>query len=144
MRMARIKGFNFYRGFTLVELIVMMIVIGVLAAFVSARLNLASYDADGYAETVKSSIRLAQKLAIAKRSSVAVALSSAVTVGGDTFAIPNGVSLSGAPASISFNALGQPSTTALTSIKISGGDVSRWVCVEPETGYVHEESSACT
>jgi len=121
-----------------------MVVMGVLAVVVSARLNIASYDTDGFAETLKSSIRLAQKLAIARRGTATVAFSSGVAVGGNTYALPNGVSVSGAPASITFDALGQPSITAVTSIKLSGGDISRWVCVEPTTGYVHEESAACT
>jgi len=117
---------------------------GVLAALASARLNIASYDADGFAETVKSSIRLAQKLAIARRGTATVTFNSGVSVASDTFAVPNGVSMSGTPANITFDALGQPSgVTVVTSIKISGGDVNRWVCVEPVTGYVHEESSAC-
>ncbi|MCX7627448.1 MAG: prepilin-type N-terminal cleavage/methylation domain-containing protein [Methylophilaceae bacterium] len=131
-------------GFTLVELIVMMVIMGVLAAYVGAKLNLASHDAAGHAETIKASIRLAQKLAIARRANVTVTLTPDVAVGGDTYAKPNGVSVSGAPPSITFDGLGRPSITAVASITVSGGDVSRLICVEPVTGYVHEETSSCS
>lgn len=147
MRLA-IKQF----GFTLVELIMMMVVVGVLAAYVAAKLDFASYDADGCAETLKASIRMAQKLAIAKRVpatpvAVTVGAGCAVTVGADSYPALNGVSVSGA-GSVTFNGLGQPSVggTPLTAVKaftVSGGAATRWICLEPETGYVHAETSSC-
>lgn len=132
------------RGFTLVELIVMMVVMGVLAAYVGAKLNFSSHDAEGYAQTMKASIRLAQKLAIARRTAVTVTLTPHVAVGSETYPKPGGVAVSGAPASITFDGLGRPDIATVTAITVSGGDVSRLICVEPQTGYVHEEHATCS
>jgi MSHA pilin protein MshC len=135
------------QGFTMVELVMVMVIVGILSAYASSRLNFASHDASGYAEIVKSSIRLAQKLAIAKRSAHAVIFpvnpcsgSSAggVQVAGEQCdAVPNAVTVSGL-STITFDGLGRPDVGALTTITVSGGDVSRVIFLEPETGYVHE------
>ncbi len=143
--MSRTK--NNHGGFTLVELVVTMMVMGILAAYVAAKLNFASYDAAGDAETLKASIRLAQKLAIAQRAAVTVNFNPAgIQVPGETtYAWHNGVSVVAAPAgtSITFDGLGRPSIVSLTAITVSGGGIHRLICVEPETGYVHEEIAAC-
>lgn len=132
----------------MVELVVIMVIIGILSAFASSRLNFASHDADGYAGIVKSSIRLAQKLAIARRASVTVSFSpcggsaagGTQIAGGDCDPLPAGVTVTG-PGSITFDGLGRSSgVTTVTAIIVSGGDVSRTICLEPETGYVHERT----
>lgn len=137
------------RGYTLVELIVMLVVMGILAAYVSAKLDFAAYDAGGCADTVKASIRMAQKLAIAKRTSstVSVAGSCAVSVGTESYPALNGVNVTNS-GSVVFNGLGQPSVggtlmTAVRTFTITGGGITRYVCLEAETGYVHEESASC-
>ncbi|MGZ4969358.1 MAG: type II secretion system protein, partial [Methylobacter sp.] len=38
------------KGFTMIELIMVMVIIGILSASVISRLNFASHDAAGYAE----------------------------------------------------------------------------------------------
>ncbi len=137
-------------GFTLVELVVIIVIISILSAYASSRLNFASHDAGGCAETVKASIRLAQKLAIAKRATpvtVSVALDCAVTVGTESFPALNGVSVINS-GSVTFNGQGQPFVggTLMGGVRtftISGGDVTRFVCLEAETGYVHEEGASC-
>jgi prepilin-type N-terminal cleavage/methylation domain-containing protein len=134
------------QGFTMIELVMVIVILGILSAYASSRLDFAGHDASGYAEIVKSSIRLAQKLAVAQRRNMTVTnLTGDISVGGASNLIPDGVTVSVNPeptptsTSITFNGLGQPiSITALTTITITGGDVSRVIFLEPETGYVHE------
>ncbi len=139
-----------FKGFTLVELVLVMVIMGILSAFAASRLNFASHDAGGCVETVKASIRLAQKLAIAQRAlaiPVSVSNACAVTVGTSSYPALKGVSVTSF-GTITFNGQGQPALsgvlmTAIRTFIITGGDVTHYVCLEPETGYVHEESASC-
>jgi len=134
-------------GFTMIELVLTMVIIGILSAYAASRLNFASHDASGYAEVIKSSIRLAQKLAIAKRASHAItfsvnpfggcAINGVQVTGEQCDPLPNGVTVNGLGI-ITFNGLGRPDVTEVTDITVSGGDVNRVISLEPETGYVHE------
>jgi MSHA pilin protein MshC len=61
------------RGFTLIELIVTMIVVGILAFTVLPRFStLNAFDAAGFADQVQSVIRFGQKTAIAQRRNVSI------------------------------------------------------------------------
>lgn len=61
------------RGFTLVELVVTMIIVGIMAVVVLPRFDaFSSFDAAGYADQTASLLRYAQKTAIAQRRWVAV------------------------------------------------------------------------
>lgn len=66
------------RGFTLVELVVVMVVVGVLSIGVLPRfLTRADLDARGFFDATESTLRYAQKSAIAQRRNVCVTFSAA-------------------------------------------------------------------
>ena len=145
MRPAR----NAIRGFTLVELVVVIIIATILAAFAIARINTASFDTEGFANRAAAMVRYAQKLAIAQRRAVFVVTTAAniklcytdatcatpvqEPPGTNAFSYnpPSGVTLSAA--SFSFSALGRPS--AGTTIAVTG-DGTKTITVAAETGYV--------
>ncbi|MGZ4977673.1 MAG: pilus assembly FimT family protein [Methylobacter sp.] len=133
------------KGFTMIELIMVMVIIGILSASVISRLNFASHDAAGYAEVIKSSIRMAQKLAIAQRD-IPIAVTFPVNpcggvqvTGEQCDPLPNGVAVTNF--NIVFDGLGRPNLVATAIITVSGGEVNRFICVEPETGYVGAEAA---
>ncbi|MGZ8175981.1 MULTISPECIES: prepilin-type N-terminal cleavage/methylation domain-containing protein [Methylobacter] len=137
-------------GFSLIELIVIIVIMSILTAYAAPRLNFASHAASDYAEIVKSSIRLAQKLAIAHRTTHTItfpvnpcngsSVNGLRVTGEQCDPLPNGVAVNGL-ASVTFDGLGRPNVNTVTTITVSGGDVSRVICLEPETGYVHEETA---
>jgi MSHA pilin protein MshC len=143
-------------GFTLIELVMVIVLVGVLAIFAAPRLfDSAAFNARGFHDETLAFLRYAQKTAIAQRRTVCVAftLSSAtLKVDNDgsagceaNLAGPRGdspgtitargdVSYSNLPTAISFDALGQP--TATQTIQVQGA--GRSITVEAGTGYVHE------
>jgi len=61
-------GLGWRRGFTLIELIVVMIVIAILAVVVVPRFNLLKgYDEVGYRDKVKAALEFARKSAVSQR-----------------------------------------------------------------------------
>lgn len=140
-------------GFTTVELIVTMIVIGIMAAVAIPRFsNIGTFDARGAADQMAAYLRYAQKSALAQRRYVTVTLSNdpatapALVIGsacgaGTTLAYPGrfqqarNITIAGA-ATICFDPLG--GTTATREITFSAdGSVLRTITVENVTGYVH-------
>jgi MSHA pilin protein MshC len=146
------------RGFTLVELIVVLIIVTILAVVALPRLNTGMFGALGFYDEAQAAIRYAQKDAIAKRRNVCITFTaSSVTLkfsptqvpppaacSGD-LASPRGVSpfvvtaaagitFSPIPTAFSFDGLGRPSIGQVINVV---GDGTRSFTVETGTGYVH-------
>lgn len=145
------KKLSKIRGFTLVELITIMVIMGVLGAIAAPQFFVRNtFDSRGFYDQTSSTLRHAQKIAIAQRRFVCVAFTAStitLTLGASglcgtpltspdgvapyVVTAPNGVLLSGF-ADFNFNALGQPS--AAQSITVSGYALT--VDVAAVTGYV--------
>jgi MSHA pilin protein MshC len=165
MSARRHRSIDWNAGFTLVELVVVIIVVSILAVVALPRLNTRTFDTVGFYQEVLSSVRYAQKEAVAKRRVVCVSLTAnSVTVrfakgtgvftcdtdltsprGVSPFTITasSGVTLSSVPSipTFFFDALGRPFDAAGVSspqrtIVISGDGTQSFV-IETETGYVH-------
>jgi MSHA pilin protein MshC len=139
-------------GFTLIELIMVIVMLGVLAVFAAPRMfNTGDFTQRGFHDETMSLLRYAQKTAIAQRRTVCVKFN------------PKGVSLSmfaanpsaeSCPAalalnppntprggtdlagtSFAFTPLGSTDQTAAIAITISNANP---ITVEAATGYVHD------
>jgi MSHA pilin protein MshC len=139
------------RGFTLIELVVVLVVVGILAVFVAPRFNsIAVFNTRGFADQVGAALRFAQKAAIARRgyacvttapSSLTLSAGSTTTCGtplaipgtsGSVLNAPAGVTLSST--TFYFTALGKAVPGATVTVT---GDGTSTITVEGETGYVH-------
>ena len=151
------------RGFTLVEMVTTIIILGILAAMAAPRFfDRDTFESRGFYDQVISTLRYAQKAAIAQRRFVCAAFSAnSVTLtydpvapssshlamtacpGGSNLTGPTGVvpysvssstaSFTALPAAFYFDALGKPSASGV--IAVSG--YATPITVEAETGYVH-------
>lgn len=149
-------------GFTLMELVLTMVVVGIIASIGSSRwFERRTFDTRGYADEVAAMLRYAQKSAVGKRRQVCVTvgtgnvtlrfaanagaacdlenLANNADLAGPTGQTPfrrnapNGVTL--APAgTFTFDPLGRPGAAQALTVT---GDFVRTIRVEAETGYVH-------
>ena len=136
------------RGYSLAELVIVIVITAIMAALAIPLFNQPQIDATWYHEQVRAGVRYAQRTAVAQRRPVFVlveagprlALCYADPCGarvtelatGNAFVLnaPSGVALSISASPLSFNGLGQPSSGATVNV---GGKL---VTVNAETGYV--------
>jgi MSHA pilin protein MshC len=144
------------RGFTLTELVVVIVIATIISAFAIARINTTSFEAEGFSNQLAATMRYAQKVAISQRRSVAVTITTSTVsltypgLSGTpplrkppgteayTISVPSGVNLTGTlvGTTVTFSALGAIATGG--TLIVSGGDLSPvTITVETETGYVH-------
>ena len=139
-------------GFTLIELIMVIVILGVLAIFAAPRVfNAGDFSARGFHDETLSLLRYAQKTAVVQRRSVCVQVNDpGITLTMDTKATPDGIcngplnlpntprggtGLTGSVASFKFNSLGATDQAGAVTLSIVN---STAIIVEADTGYVHD------
>lgn len=156
--------FALYRGFTLIELVMVMVMLGVLAVFAAPRVfNRNDFDARGFHDQVLSTLRFAQKTAIAQRRTVCVAFTATTVtltrasteasatcgtvpvpvpgrLGELVLTAPANVAFTVVPTGFSFDGLGQsrPASVPPAARTITVVNAGRTITVEEVTGYVHD------
>jgi MSHA pilin protein MshC len=159
---------NAQGGFTLIELIMVIVLLGVLAVFAGPRIfDTSVFNSRGFNDETLAMLRYAQKTAIAQRRTVCVTftgnsaslrIASAAAVGtcdgnlvgpkGDTpgtITAKSGVTYSPAappPATVHFDGLGQSLDSSgvvlVVARTITVTGAGKTITIEPGTGYVHE------
>jgi MSHA pilin protein MshC len=145
-------------GFTLVELVIVMLLMGVLAALGMSRFaDREPFAAQAVADQLTSGLRVTQAMAVAQRRVLYVAIASTPPVlsvcldaactqplptpAGDALWLSDTTGLHlNAAASFSFGSDGVPSLASSLALQVladSGGAVSQTITVEAGSGYVH-------
>jgi MSHA pilin protein MshC len=145
------------QGFTLVELILVITVMGILSFFAMARMiDNDEVKARSFADRLASTLQQSHKQAIAQRRRVYVNVDAAAgrvracfdaaagcaqplpsPAGGVLdISTPGGIALTSAVAQFSFDALGRPSLGATTVLNVTGGGATHSISIERESGYV--------
>jgi MSHA pilin protein MshC len=145
------------KGFTLVELVVVILLVGIMAVAVVPRfVGRTGFDARGFSDEATAMLRYGQKLAVAQHTSVFVrvtgstldlcydsgctqrVLSPADRTNSFTKTAASGVTVVSSTGVFSFDALGRPNPDAEVSLQVmASGEPTRTITVERETGYVH-------
>lgn len=147
-------------GFTLIELVVVIVLIAILAFVVVPRFNhVSTFSCRGFADQAKAAVEYARKAAVAQRRNVCMTFGPGVTLTragqagasavcdgplidpatGSAFTIspPSGVILTSTASSLGFNGLGSIATSGNVTVTASCGGDTYSFAVERETGYVH-------
>jgi len=140
-----------FKGMTLIEVIVVMIIIGIVAAIVLPKIDFGGTSSrasvDGAANMIASDIRYAQEFAMANRVSKTVTFTNGSSV--YTFSpasagmdpsgqLPSGATI-GTTVAFTFNSLGEPTTSSpgVWAVTVSAGGVTRTTTVLQYTGKVN-------
>jgi MSHA pilin protein MshC len=137
-------GAALQRGFTMTELITVIVIVGIMGAMVAPRFfDNDVFQSRGAADQARAALRYAQKMAIAQRRPVRVIFTSASPASCDGVLVVNTINCvisdkvviaTALPKTVTFNALGQPvPPNAADSITVGGNLIT----IEAETGYVH-------
>ncbi|MFO7604368.1 MAG: GspH/FimT family pseudopilin [Gammaproteobacteria bacterium] len=141
----------FQSGFTLVELVVTILLVGILAFVAAPRFfQTSGFTERNAAEELVTAFRYAQQLAMARGGDVQVVITGnhyqvqavgppVVVVanpnGSGTYSVNLPGGISAGSVTITFDSLGRPLPNNRTDISIAGGAFT--VRIEEETGYAH-------
>lgn len=169
LRLPRCGGIG-QRGFTLVELIMVLVILGVLSVYALPRMfDTKAVYARGFHDETLGYLRFAQKTAIAQRRTVCVTFTTttvtlAIASAAATFNCSSPGPLTGpkgtsgatvsltaqrdaafatSPTNFNFDGLGQPITDTGVTVATQTFAVTesgRTITVETATGYIHEDS----
>lgn len=150
------------RGFTLIELIMVIVILGVLAVFATPRIiNTDDFNARGFHDETLALLRYAQKAAIAQRRTACVtftmttatltiaAAAATSSCAGNPLVGPKGdspgkitarssVAYVAKPTDFSFDGLGQPSVSQSMDVSNGISAMGSPITVEAVTGFVHD------
>jgi MSHA pilin protein MshC len=158
--MRREADFTRQNGFTIVELVAVMVIAGIIAAICAPRfVGVDAFNARGSYGTLTAALRYAQKTAVAQRRTVYAVVnttartvclgytsncSSAVidpaTQAAYAKILSNNVNISASTTPIGFDGLGRPVPNATATFTIQNAVVpsesTRTITIEQDTGYV--------
>jgi len=136
-------------GFTVIELIVVIVIIGILAATVIPKINFGTTSSTvsswGAAYMIASDIRYTQECAMASMVSKSISFTSGQSVYtfpattpstsslDPTGRLPSGVTI-GATITFTFNSLGEPEESTSNSVTVTVGGITRTITVTQYTG----------
>lgn len=140
-------------GFTLIELVVVLVLLGILAAYVAPKFDSSESTTGAQAELLAQNIRHAQAIAVAQHKTLTVEVGSgsySVKEGaavindprsGAGFSVALEESVNSSTGSVDFDYMGRPLSggsfiTSPTTFTLAGGSVSSTVSVAPVTGFV--------
>lgn len=131
------------KGFTLIELVTVMLIVAIMMIFIGIKLpSTATYSLSSVTEQIRRDIRYTQTLAISLKNDTGYSLvisansysiSPSPPDGAYTVTMPSGVTLSAV--TITFDSMGAPASAATVTVTASGV-ASYTLTVSPETGFV--------
>lgn len=149
-----------HAGFTLVELVIVIVIMGILASVAAPRFfERTAFDERAYYDDTLAALRYAQKLAVATGCEVQVSLTAsnytlkqhATNCSSGAFTLdvfnpgnpgtpytrpaPTSLTVSATPATFTFNGHGQADSSV--TLTLTGSADTRSISVVAETGFVH-------
>jgi MSHA pilin protein MshC len=126
------------KGFTLIEIVAVFVIIGVLGAIAAVRFTSTStISVRAAAEMIQADIRYVQEASMAEyaaKSVIFVSGSTSYTVDSEIQELPSGITIT-SNFTVTFNSLGEPTTGGGGSVTISG-DSEVEITVADITGKV--------
>ncbi len=125
------------RGFTIIELIMVVVLIGILAVSVVPKfMDTSAISLQGGAAMAVADIRYTQELAMSTHAPKTITFTTNYTyytVNSQTMNLPSRVSISSG-ATFTFNSLGEPTAGGGSSVEIQAGSSTKTITVESYTG----------
>ena len=151
-RLITCKRFSSRTGFTLVELLLVIVILGILSITAVTRMNLSQKDLESVAKTLRSNLQFTQDLAMTQGTTYGFR-STGVTsyeiyegapgnpaknplTRGDLVVNIAPVQFVGLVPSVAFSKSGQPTAAGDTSILLTDGGGTRTITVQANTGFV--------